>query len=153
MRQSWDEYFFQIAQVVAGRGSCDRLRVGCVLVGDKRIIATGYNGSIPGAPHCDDVGHQLLNGHCVRTIHAEINAIANAAKMGVSTRGTTAYVTHTPCYSCFKALVSAGVKEIRALMEYENAYTTYPSSVQQDIDNNGIKVPKELYNKLKELGG
>ncbi len=152
MKQSWDEYFFQIARTVATRGSCDRLNVGCVLVGDKRIIATGYNGSIPGADHCNDVGHQLLNGHCVRTIHAEINALANAAKMGVSTKGTTAYITHTPCYSCFKALVSAGITKICPETEYENVYNTYPAGIQEDIDRNGIDVPKEFYDRLGVVG-
>lgn len=112
MRKSWDEYFMDIAKAVSTRATCDRKHVGCVLVKDKYIIATGYNGSVSGLPHCDEVGHMMVNGHCERTSHAEANAIVQAAKHGVSTDGATAYITASPCWHCFKLLASAGIKRI-----------------------------------------
>jgi dCMP deaminase len=96
-RPSWDDYFLQIAFTVAQRSTCDRAHVGCALVRDRRILTTGYNGAPAGLPHCDDVGHLLVDGHCVRTLHAEQNALIQAALHGVSTEGATAYVTHQPC--------------------------------------------------------
>jgi dCMP deaminase len=86
--------------------------VGCVLVLDKRILTTGFNGSPAGQDHCDEIGHLMVDGHCVRTIHAETNAIIQAALHGVSTRGATCYVTHLPCINCTKALINAGVARI-----------------------------------------
>lgn len=111
-RLSWDEYFMQIAGAVAERATCDRKHVGAVLVRDRNILCTGYNGSIHGMPHCDDVGHMMVGGHCVRTIHAEANAIVQAARNGVRIEGATVYVTASPCWSCFKMLANAGVKRI-----------------------------------------
>jgi dCMP deaminase len=112
MRKSWDAYFMDIAREVASRATCDRKHVGCVLVKDKYIIATGYNGSVAGLSHCDEVGHMMLNGHCERTSHAEANAIVQAAKHGVSTDGCSAYITASPCWTCFKLLASGGIKRI-----------------------------------------
>lgn len=102
----------RIAHEVSSRATCDRKHVGCVIVIDKRIVATGYNGSVPGAPHCDDVGHDMLNGHCVRTVHAEINAIAQAARAGIVTNRADVYVNTYPCWPCFKVLALAGVSRI-----------------------------------------
>ena len=92
MRADWDSYFMQIAHVVASRATCDRKHVGALLVRDRIILSTGYNGSIRGMPHCDEVGHMLENGHCVATIHAEANAILQAARNGVMIDGGTIYV-------------------------------------------------------------
>lgn len=118
-RASWDDYFMSIAKQVATRATCDRAHVGCVVTStEKNILATGYNGSIPGASHCDDVGHLMVDGHCARTNHAEANAIAQAAKNGTSLRGARAYVTHFPCWPCFRLLVCAGVEVI----VYDEAY-------------------------------
>lgn len=133
-RKSWDQYFMGIAHAVAERSTCDRKHVGCVLVSSGRvegavnrilasaIISTGYNGSIPKEPHCDDEGHDMQDGHCVRTIHAESNAVAQAARMGVRTWGAVAYVNTYPCWSCFRLLASAGVIEI----VYDDEYRTDP---------------------------
>lgn len=101
-----------IAKEVSTRATCDRKLVGCVLVKDKYIIATGYNGSVGGLEHCDEAGHMMVNGHCERTSHAEANAIVQAAKHGVSTDGATAYITASPCWGCFKLLASSGIKRI-----------------------------------------
>jgi dCMP deaminase len=117
-RRSWHEYFMRIAHEVSTRATCDRKHVGCVLVIEKRIIATGYNGSIPGMPHCDDIGHDMHNDHCVRTVHAEINAIAQAARAGTRTLGSDCYVNTYPCWPCFKSLAGAGVHRIFYDAEY-----------------------------------
>jgi len=109
MRPEWDSYFMKIAYAVSERSTCDRAFVGCVLVLDKRILTTGFNGSPKGQPHCEEVGHLMVEGHCVRTIHAETNAIIQAALHGVSTKGSTCYVTHMPCINCTKALINAGI--------------------------------------------
>lgn len=101
-----------IAQVVASRSTCDRKRVGAVLVRDRMILSTGYNGSIRGMPHCDEVGHWLENDHCIATIHAEQNAILQAAQNGVAINRSTVYVTASPCWACFKSLVNAGIQRI-----------------------------------------
>lgn len=112
MRDDWDTYFMKVADLVSSRASCDRKHVGAVIVKENRILATGYNGSIPGLPHCDDVGHLMEGGHCVRTIHAEVNAIAQAAKLGLSIDGATMYCNTLPCWNCFKTIISAGIAQI-----------------------------------------
>ncbi len=112
MRPDWDTYFMQIAEDVAARSTCDRAMVGTVLVREKRILTTGFNGSPMGQPHCDEVGHLMVEGHCVRTIHAETNAIIQAALHGVSTKGAICYVTHFPCINCTKALINAGITRL-----------------------------------------
>lgn len=117
-RPTWTQYFLNLAAVVATRATCDRAHVGCVLVRDRRVLATGYNGSVSGAEHCDDVGHYMVDGHCVRTVHDAANALAQAARHGVSTEGATAYVTHCPCLNCAKQLASSGVREVYASQSY-----------------------------------
>lgn len=109
-RPSWDEYFMDIAFTVAQRSTCDRAHVGAVLVRDRRILTTGYNGAPAGLAHCDEIGHLMIDGHCVRTLHAEQNAIIQAALHGVSTQDATAYVTHQPCLTCAKMLINAGIR-------------------------------------------
>ncbi len=111
-RPSWDEYFMDIAFTVATRSTCDRAHVGAVLVRDRRILATGYNGAPAGLPHCDEAGHLMIDGHCVRTLHAEQNAIIQAALHGINTEGATAYVTHQPCLTCAKMIINAGVRRV-----------------------------------------
>ncbi len=119
MRKNWNEYFMDLAHMVADRGTCDRAYVGCVLVNQEhRIVSTGYNGSIQGNPHCDEVGHTMRDGHCIATIHAEMNALLYCAKMGIAVNGCIAYVTHFPCLNCTKALIQAGISQIY----YHEAY-------------------------------
>jgi len=121
-KQSWDSYFMSIAEAISKRGSCDRAQVGCVIVKDDRLLmAEGYNGSISGHDHCDVVGHLMHEGHCVRTIHAEMNALLNAMKKGVSVQGCVAYVTHRPCPDCTKHLNQAGIKEIVYFHNYRES--------------------------------
>jgi dCMP deaminase len=111
-RADWDEYFMRIASQVATRSTCDRKHVGAVIVRSKMILATGYNGSIRGLDHCDDVGHLMEGGHCVRTVHAEANAIVQAARSGTSVEGATIFVTASPCFNCFKLIANAGIQTI-----------------------------------------
>lgn len=116
-RKSWDEYFMDIAFVVAERSTCDRLHVGAVLVKNKRIKATGYNGSPSGLPHCDEVGCLVVDNHCVRTIHAEENCLMEADP--IDKDGATLYVTHAPCPECQKRIISNGIVRV----VYANEYT------------------------------
>jgi len=111
-RVDWHEYFMKIAEQVATRSTCDRKHVGAVIVRDKTILSTGYNGSLRGAPHCDDAGHDMDSGHCVRTVHAEANAVAQAAKNGVRLEGSEIYVTASPCLTCFKLVANSGVRVV-----------------------------------------
>ncbi len=111
-RVSWDEYFMNIARVAATRATCDRKHVGAVLVRHKTILSTGYNGSIRGLPHCSEAGHMMEDGHCVRTVHAEANAIIQAAKNGVAIEGATIYTTASPCWPCFKVIANSGCARI-----------------------------------------
>ena len=113
MRPSWDDYFMAVAKIVGTRSTCDRLHAGAVLVKNNRIISTGYNGSPPGLEHCDDVGHLMEEGHCVRTIHGEHNALLQAATIpGASTDGSTMYTKYNPCIHCAKYVVAAGVTRV-----------------------------------------
>jgi dCMP deaminase len=111
-RASWHDYFMEIAQVVANRATCDRRRVGAVIVRDRMILSTGYNGSIRGLPHCDEAGHMMEAGHCVATIHAEANAILQAARNGVRIEDAELYTTASPCWNCFKMVSNSGIRKI-----------------------------------------
>jgi dCMP deaminase len=112
IRVDWNQYFMNIAREVATRSTCSRKHVGAVIVREKTLLSTGYNGSVRGMPHCDDVGHMMEDNHCVATIHAEMNAIIQAARNGVRIDGGEIYVTASPCWNCFKALANAGIKTI-----------------------------------------
>ncbi|EKK20287.1 dCMP deaminase [Fructilactobacillus florum 8D] len=119
-RIPWDQYFILQAILIASRSTCKRRSVGAVLVRNKRVIACGYNGSVAGDDHCLDVGCYLVNNHCERTIHAEMNAILQCAKFGESTDGAVIYVTDFPCLQCTKMLLQAGITAIKYVREYHN---------------------------------
>jgi len=127
VRPSWDEYFLELADAVAKRATCDRGRSGCVIVRDKRILVTGYVASPAGFPHCDDVGHLMKtvvnedgtkSEHCMRTVHAEQNAICQAAYLGVSINGATVYCRMTPCRTCAMLLINCGIKRVYCERKY-----------------------------------
>ena len=128
-RPSWDEYFLRMAKLAATRATCPRRRVGAVLVRDQRVLATGYNGSVRGGPHCDDVGCLIVvrdgRQSCERTVHAELNAILQCAINGVSSKNSTMYCTDFPCVSCAKAMVQAGVTRVVYLSDYPD-----PNSIE-----------------------
>jgi dCMP deaminase len=131
-RASWDEYFMAIAREVATRSTCDRKHVGAVVVRDRMILTTGYNGSIRGLAHCDDEGHMLEDGHCVRTVHAEANAVVQAARNGVRLEGADIYVTASPCFGCFKLIANAGLQRI-VFGEFYRDERIFTLSQQLDI--------------------
>jgi len=111
-RVTWDRYFMNLAVQAATRSTCPRKHVGAVIVRDKTILSTGYNGSIRGAPHCTEVGCLMENEHCVRTVHAEANALVQAARHGVLLEGAEIYVTASPCFNCFKLIANAGIRVV-----------------------------------------
>lgn len=133
IRPSWDEYFLKLAEMVGTRGTCDRGRAGCVIVKDKRIMATGYVGAPVGLPSCDDVGHEMqtvtdeegkTSRHCIRTAHAEQNAINNAARIGVAIEGGTMYCKMIPCYKCAQSIINSGIVRLVAFKDYHGALRT-----------------------------
>lgn len=126
-RPSWDEYFIEIMYMVGNRGTCDRGQVGAVITHDNRILSTGYAGAPSGIAHCDDVGHEMhtithpdghTSQHCIRTAHAEQNALMSAARYGVAVEGGTIYCKITPCYICAKLIINAGIKRVIAAKDY-----------------------------------
>ena len=132
-RPSWDEYFLGMAEYVGSRATCDRGRSGCVIVREKRVISTGYVGSPPGLPHCDEVGHEFhtmvrsdgsKSEHCGRTSHAEENAIVQAARFGVKLEGGTLYSKMVPCYTCAKITITAGIKRVVSSYDYQASSRT-----------------------------
>lgn len=123
-RPDWDQYFLKLAMLASERATCPRMHCGCVLVKDKNVVATGYNGSIPGDDHCEDVGCLVVENHCVRTNHAEMNALTQAAKLGSSVEGAAAYVTNMPCTTCAKALIAAGIARVVIFSDYHDTLAT-----------------------------
>ena len=126
-RPTWDDYFFEIADTVSKRATCNRGKSGCVIVRDRRILVTGFVGSSCGFPHCDDVGHQMkrlvhedgrVTEHCMRTIHAEQNAICQAARQGISLDGATVYTRMTPCRTCAMLIINCGIKQVFCERKY-----------------------------------
>jgi len=127
LRPSWDEYFMQVTRAISNRATCDRGRSGCVIVGDRQILASGYVGAPPGLPHCDEIGHLFSSvihsdgftrEHCVRTVHAEQNAICQAAKRGVALDGSTLYCSMTPCRICAMLIISCGISRVVCERKY-----------------------------------
>lgn len=119
-RISWNQYFMAQSHLLALRSTCTRLMVGATIVRDKRIIAGGYNGSVSGSMHCIDDGCYVIDGHCVRTVHAEANALLQCAKFGVPTEGADVYVTHFPCLQCCKQLIQSGIQTVFYAEDYHN---------------------------------
>jgi len=151
-RPSWDEYFIGLSRYVGTRATCDRGRSGCVIVRDKRVISTGYVGSPPGLPHCDEVGHEMhevlhkdgsRSVHCIRTTHAEQNAIVQAARFGVSLQNATIYCKMVLCYTCAKLAITAGIKRVVAEYDYHSSKES-----KKILKKAGVKL--EIINKQVE---
>lgn len=153
-RPSVDETFLRVANVIGERGTCDRGFCGAVLVFNKRLLATGYAGAPIGLPHCDDVGHEMVTRtdtsgnttkHCVRTTHAEINAICNAARNGVATDGSTLYCKFEPCFDCAKAIVNAGIRRVVCERRYHAAAKSRELLVQAGVELTVFHDELEMY--------
>ncbi|MFA7288991.1 MAG: cytidine/deoxycytidylate deaminase family protein [Melioribacteraceae bacterium] len=156
-RPTWDEYFLKVAMLVSERATCPRMHCGCVLVKDKQILSTGYNGSIPGDEHCEDIGCMIVDNHCVRTIHAEMNAILQCSTHGISTAGATAYVTNMPCTNCSKALIAAGIKEVVIFSDYHDTLAEHFFNVAKvpirriDKPSSAIDYDLESFTSAKKI--
>ena len=120
-RPDWDTYFLKLAMLASERATCPRMHCGCVLVKDNHVLSTGYNGSLPGTPHCYDAGCLVVDNHCVRTNHAEMNAICQATRHGMALAGATAYVTNLPCTACAKALIAVGIIRVVIFSDYHDS--------------------------------
>jgi dCMP deaminase len=156
-RPSWDEYFIEICRVVRTRATCDRGRNGVVVVKDKRILVTGYVGSPPGFSHCDDAGHIIeevkhddgsVTKHCVRSTHAEVNAITQAAKQGISLDGGTLYTLLEPCFACAKAIVGAGIKRVVCEKKYHVAEKTRELFAKAGIEHVHLTGEMMVYDEM-----
>lgn len=154
VRPTWDEYFMEIVKIVGSRSTCNRGRSGCVIVKDKKIISTGYVGSPAGLAHCDDIGHEMhtvthpdgnQTEHCIRTTHAEQNAICQAAKVGASLEGSTIYVKMTPCYVCAKMIISAGIKRVVCETDYQAGKRSKEIFAEAGIQFNLLKNEMTIY--------
>jgi dCMP deaminase len=133
VRPTWDEYFMEVCNAISKRATCDRGRSGCVIAKDHQILVTGYVGAPAGLPHCDDVGHKFkkmihedgrITEHCVRTVHAEQNAICQAAKRGIAIDGATLYCRMTPCRTCAMLIINCGIKRVVAERRYQDSQDT-----------------------------
>jgi len=156
-RLNWDEYFMKIVDAVSGRSTCDRGRSGSVIVKGRRILTTGYGGAPTGLPHCDDVGHEMkdvmhedgsISKHCVRTTHAEMNAILQAAKYGTSIDEATIYCSMEPCYNCAKAIINSGIKKVVARKKYHEAEDSRRIFKEAGLELVVINDEMEIYDEM-----
>ena len=156
MRPTWDEYFLKLAMLASERSTCPRMHCGCVFVKDRFVLATGYNGSLPGHPHCEEVGCLVVDNHCVRTNHAEINALTQAAIHGVNIKEATAYITNMSCTTCAKALIAAGIKRVVVFSDFHDTLATqfYTQSgveiLKLDMPSRTINYDIEKYTSAKK---
>lgn len=157
-RPSWDEYFINIMEMVGARGTCDRGKSGCVIAKNKRIISTGYVGAPAGCKHCDELGHEMHtvkkedgteSRHCIRTSHAEENAIIQAARSGVSTEGATLYCKMSPCYTCAKMIINSGIVRVVALKDYHASKRSKEIFAESGIQFDLIHEELETYKDMK----
>jgi dCMP deaminase len=144
-RPDWPVYFMDIAGRVATRSTCPRRSVGAVIVVNKRILATGYNGAPAGMDHCTDVGCLMVDGHCVRTLHAEQNAIIQAAQFGVSTRGAEMFITSSPCLNCAKAIINAGIIKVWYWQGYPDEIATdFLNAAGVELERLEMEIPLDV---------
>lgn len=155
-RPTWDEYFMEVADTISKRATCDRGKSGCVIARDRQLLVTGYVGSPQGLPHCDDVGHLFVNQtkadgsisqHCVSTVHAEQNAICQAAKLGIALEGATVYCRMTPCPTCTMLLINVGIVRVVCQRRYHAGERS-----EQMFAEAGIKL-EYVYDEVQEYPG
>ena len=156
IRPSWDDYFMEVADAISKRATCDRGRSGCVIARDKQLLVTGYVGSPQGLPHCDEVGHQMkkiihedghVTQHCVRTVHAEQNAICQAAKRGISIDKATLYCRMTPCRTCAMLIINCGIVRVVCENRYHSADESEEMFKQAGIQLNYVSEEVLKYTK------
>jgi len=156
VRPSWDDYFMEVADAISKRATCDRGRSGCVIARDKQLLVTGYVGSPQGLPHCDDIGHQMkktihedghVTQHCVRTVHAEQNAICQAAKRGISIDKATLYCRMTPCRTCAMLIINCGIVRVVCENRYHAADESEDMFKQAGIQLDYVSVEVLKYTK------
>ncbi len=154
VRPTWDEYFMEVSRTIAKRATCDRGRSGCVIARDKQILVTGYVGSPRGLPHCDDVGHLFkkmvhedghISNHCVRTVHAEQNAICQAARLGIALEGATLYCKMTPCRTCAMLIINCGIKRVVCEKKYHAGAESEQMFAQVGVHLDFISTDTEQY--------
>lgn len=159
VRPTWDEYFMAMMEAISLRSTCDRGRSGCVIAKDNQVLATGYVGSARGDDHCDDVGHQMqrrindddsITMHCVRTVHAEQNAICQAAKKGVALEGATLYCRMTPCAVCAKMIVNCGIKRVVPQWRYQKGEEAERLFKQAGVSLEHVHDELQTYGELKK---
>lgn len=150
-RIPWNQYFMAQAVLLSLRSTCTRLEVGATLVKDRRIIAGGYNGAVSGDNHCIDHGCYVVDGHCIWTIHAEMNALLQCAKLGISTDGAEIYVTHFPCLHCTKAILQAGIKKIYYLHDYHNDPYAIELIQKLGVEIQQVKLDPKYFEKLTSI--
>jgi dCMP deaminase len=157
-RPTWDEYFLDIMKMVGTRSTCDRGRSGCVITRDRRILSTGYVGSPAGVAHCDDVGHEMhtvihpdesQSRHCIRTAHAEQNAIAQAARVGIPLEGATLYCNMTPCYVCAKMIINAGIVRVVCNKDYHAGERSKEIFKEAGVEYVLVNNEMETYDDMK----
>ena len=150
-RPDWDTYFLKLAMLASERATCPRMHCGCVIVKNHHVLSTGYNGSLPGTPHCYTDGCLVVDNHCVRTNHAEINAICQAARHGMALEGASAYVTNLPCTSCAKALIAVGICRVVIFSDYHD------SLAERFFAESGVKLERlpmpttEIHYRLEDF--
>ena len=150
-RIPWNQYFMAQAVLLSLRSTCTRLEVGATLVKDRRIIAGGYNGAVSGDNHCIDHGCYVVDDHCIRTIHAEMNALLQCAKLGISTDDAEIYVTHFPCLHCTKAILQAGIKKIYYLHDYHNDPYAIELIQKLGVEIQQVKLDPKYFEKLTSI--
>lgn len=157
VRPSWDEYFIEIMRQVALRATCDRGRSGCVIVKDRHILTTGYVGSPVGLKHCDEVGHEFnsvmhedgtTSQHCIRTVHAEQNAMCWAARLGIALEGSTLYCRMTPCYVCAKMIINVGIKRVVCEKDYHASKRSKEIFQEAGVELSILDETVEKYDKM-----
>jgi len=154
-RPNWDDYFMEVCEAISKRATCDRGRSGCVIAKDKQILVTGYVGAPQGLPHCDEVGHHMKtvvhedgkeSNHCVRTVHAEQNAICQAAKNGISIKGATLYCRMTPCRTCAMLIINCGIKRVVCERKYHSGAESEQMFKDADIKLEYVYEEVQKYN-------
>ena len=148
-RIPWDQYFMAQSLLLSTRSTCERLAVGATVVRDKRVISGGYNGSVSGDVHCSEVGCYVVEGHCVRTVHAEVNAIIQCAKFGASTEGAAIYVTHFPCLQCTKTIIQAGIANVYFLHDYRTNEYARELMTHSGFNMVQVEMPEDFFTQIQ----